>query len=451
MSDVETPEANEWLAEPAAGGEPTPVHPVQQMPRKSVASVRSHGTKEVAHAREGGGGKRVPRLIGVRISSSGMVYRFVSTLKEIKEGDAVLLQGPEEESMGWVVFVTGGKPDESLLSRVYTGGYEKIVRVMSEHERAYYDSSQGQSGRDVLEAEARKLCREKMRELGLPMRLSKVRYLAGGSKLLISFTAESRVDFRDLVRILGSQLRVRVEMRHIGVRDETRLLGGIGLCGQEFCCSSYLKRFHPVSVRMAKNQELSLNPEGISGTCGRLLCCLEYENATYQSLREGMPRLKQSVQAADGREGVVQAVHPLSGTVDVQLTDGTRACFGRCDYCAGEGTALPPAETEREMEEEEEASVAGTPPPRVAVAKESGGGGVPRPAARRRGGTEGRTRPPASSPGKESPGAVAAVQEAVAVDTSSALEGAEGGAVSRTRKRRRRRRPAAAEGKGVAP
>ncbi|MBF0460228.1 MAG: hypothetical protein HQL87_02415 [Magnetococcales bacterium] len=323
MSDAVIPERNEPPSEQTGAEGGIPAGDTPNALRKSVAAVKVHPAKEAS------GAKKVNKLVGVRVPSAGMVYRFVSTLREIQVGDAVLLQDQEEETVGWVVFVVEGQAGELFQDRLFPGGFEKIIRVLSENERDFLHAREG------LEHQARKVCREKIRELQLPMRLSKVHYLPGGGKVVVYFTAESRVDFRELVRLLGSQLKVRVEMRHIGVRDETKLLGGIGLCGHEFCCRSYLERFHPVSVRMAKNQELSLNPEGISGTCGRLLCCLEYENATYQALREGLPRLKQSVQALDGREGVVQAVHPLMGTVDVQLGDGSRACFGQCDLCGG--------------------------------------------------------------------------------------------------------------------
>ncbi len=424
-------------------------------PRRSVASVKSHA--------ETGSGKKGHRLVGVRIPAAGMVYRLVTTLKEIKTGDAVLLQGKEEEeSIGWVVFVVEGESGESFQDRLFTGGFEKIGRVLSESERHFLDS------REELEQRARQVCREKIRELQLPMRLSRIQYLLGGGRMVVYFTAENRVDFRELVRVLGSLLKVRVEMRHIGVRDETKLLGGIGLCGHAFCCSAYLKRFHPVSVRMAKNQELSLNPEGISGTCGRLLCCLEYENATYQSLREGLPKLKQAVQTVDGREGVVNAVHPLMGTVDLQLTDGSRACVVRCDICGcggGEGQATAPEEALLEGEGgliQEEGVVAAVkesrrrPAESPAVAK--GQAGASRAAAQKGEPSGGRTpqRESAKAPGRPRPDASSGVMvpkaasKASGPPPSSATPERAVAAVTpvvegspTARKRRRRRRPSA--------
>ncbi|WP_130469868.1 PSP1 domain-containing protein [Candidatus Magnetaquicoccus inordinatus] len=341
---------------------PDPLHEspsTSSQPRKHSGQGRS-ARGEGQPNKEGGPQRKTAKLVGVRVDSSGMVYRFLSTLREIKSGDLVYLHGKEEEILAQVLFVVEAQPGDNLQERLYTGSFDKIGRILSASEKQFV------AEKSSLEQKAKQLCRKYMQDLQLEMRLSHIHYQPGGNRIIVYFTAENRVDFRELVRLLGTQLKVRVEMRHIGVRDETKLLGGMGLCGQPFCCASYLKRFHPVSVRMAKNQELSLNPEGISGTCGRLLCCLEYENSTYQALREGMPRLKQMVQTNDGREGVVQAIHPLTETVDLQLADGNRLCVARCDLCLKQ---QPPPATEEEeslnLEEEEifrEELPAATPP-----------------------------------------------------------------------------------------
>ena len=277
---------------------------------------------------------KMGRLIGIKIQNSGMVYRFFNTARHIKVDDVVLLFVNEEEIIGSVVYVTEEGTKESFEKRIFVGGFDpksisnEGIRVLSENEKKFFDL------REERERQARIFCREKIREMQLPMKISKVNYVLIGNKAVFYFTAENRVDFRELVRILGGHLKVRVEMRHIGVRDETKVLGGMGVCGNEFCCSKYLTKFHPVSVRMAKNQELSLNPDGISGACGRLLCCLEYENATYQILRGGLPKIKKPVQTLDGREGTVYAVYPLREAVGVQFGDGSRACVSQCDLCA---------------------------------------------------------------------------------------------------------------------
>ncbi|MEO5341028.1 MAG: hypothetical protein H7837_11035 [Magnetococcus sp. MYC-9] len=356
MSGTATSDAIESPPGPQEEGPPGRGRGPLSSSRKSAAAVRSPVPKESGVGREVAGSKKTTRLVGVRIPDSGMIYRFVSTLRELRPGDAVFLLGKEEESIGWVQFVTDLDGRELLQERVFTGVFDRILRPLTGAERTFMES------RELLEQQAKRVCHTLIRELQLPMRLSRVQYLVAGGKLLVFFTAEGRVDFRELVRVLGSRLKVRVEMRHIGVRDEAKLLGGVGLCGREFCCTSHLKRFHPVSVRMAKNQDLSLNPEGISGSCGRLLCCLAYENSTYQALREGMPRLKQLVHSVDGREGLVQAVHPLMGTVEFQMADGSRVCCARCDLrhntgLPGEGAQGEPSDDP--IDEEDPVAVSG--------------------------------------------------------------------------------------------
>ena len=283
------------------------------------------------------GTKKVGHLVGIRVPTSSMTYRFFSIVQDIKVDDSILLRVQDDEIAGLVVFVTEEKgTKEFFQDRLFVGNYDvgavkdTITQILSEREQRFFGA------RETMEAEAKYFCKGQIREMGLPMKLIKVIYVFGGSKAIFFFTAEKRVDFRELVRALGRHLKVRVEMRHVGVRDDTKILGGMGVCGNAFCCSQHLQKFHPVSVRMAKNQELSLNPEGISGTCGRLLCCLAYEDAAYQALRSDLPKLKKQVQTLDGREGVVCSIHPLTQTVDLQFTDGSRSCVAHCDLCRGE-------------------------------------------------------------------------------------------------------------------
>ncbi|MBF0184647.1 MAG: hypothetical protein HQM06_09700 [Magnetococcales bacterium] len=325
---------------------PEAVAPLPAAPRKQGGHGKAHREGH-GHRENGTHPRKNAKLVGVRVAANGMVYRFLSLLKEIKIGDWVYLHGKEEEILGEVLYLSEAQSGENLQERLYTGSFDKIGRILSEAEKEFV------ADKERLEKEAKQVCQEKIVELQLEMHLSHVHYLSGGGRIVVYFTAENRVDFRELVRQLGTQLKVRVEMRHIGVRDESKILGGLGLCGQPFCCSSFLKRFHPVSVRMAKNQELSLNPEGISGTCGRLLCCLEYENSTYQALREGMPRMKQTVQTVDGREGSVQAIHPLTEKVDLLLADGNRVCVARCELCLNQPLAQLPEEDAGATTEEE--------------------------------------------------------------------------------------------------
>ena len=168
-----------------------------------------------------------------------------------------------------------------------------------------------------------KVCEEKIRKHKLEMKLVDAEYTIDGSKVIFYFSAEGRIDFRELVKDLAAHFRMRIELRQIGVRDEARILGGIGICGRPFCCSRWLHDFQPVSIKMAKQQNLSLNPSKISGSCGRLMCCLNFENKTYQELRKGMPNEGEQVVTPDG-PGKVTAVNLFEGSVNVRLFEKSK-------------------------------------------------------------------------------------------------------------------------------
>ena len=168
-----------------------------------------------------------------------------------------------------------------------------------------------------------KVCEEKIRKHKLEMKLVDAEYTIDGSKVIFYFSAEGRIDFRELVKDLAAHFRMRIELRQIGVRDEARMLGGIGICGRPFCCSRWLHDFQPVSIKMAKQQNLSLNPSKISGSCGRLMCCLNFENKTYQELRKGMPNEGEQVATPDG-PGKVTAVNLFEGSVNVRLFEKSK-------------------------------------------------------------------------------------------------------------------------------
>ncbi|MBF0190151.1 MAG: hypothetical protein HQL99_03255 [Magnetococcales bacterium] len=265
-------------------------------------------------------------LLGVKLPDSCMVYRVVADLQSVAVGDQLLVQRADGEVIAMVRHVF------ELPSEPHPGPIRKVIRKLNDKDLRQ------QTVRAELEHKAHRLCREHIRALKLPMKLSKVEYPIGGGKAIIHFTSEARIDFRDLVRVLSNELRVRVEMRHVGVRDESKLLCGLGPCGKTLCCSQFLTRFHPVSVRMAKNQDLSLTPEGISGVCGRLMCCLAYENDAYLALRKNMPKVKAKVTLVDGREGVVRGVYPLLNRVELQFADGLTDQFD-LDKLAGDGVA----------------------------------------------------------------------------------------------------------------
>ncbi|MBF0453534.1 MAG: hypothetical protein HQL72_01810 [Magnetococcales bacterium] len=258
------------------------------------------------------------RVIGLSLPSSCMVYRVAANFPELEANDSILLQTRSGEMVGRVTYVASGPPEKNIdPSRLFPGAITRIIRKLSAQDL------QATEKKEAVEKKAKLVCRKAIRALKLPMKLAKVSYQHKGGKILFHFTSEGRIDFRELVRKLGSELKTRIEMRHVGVRDETRLLGGVGPCGKELCCSQYLQKFHPVSVRMAKNQDLSLNPDGISGVCGRLLCCLAYENSTYEALKKGLPKVKKCCWTQQGQEATVKCVHTLSQKVTVQHKDGS--------------------------------------------------------------------------------------------------------------------------------
>ncbi|MBF0214255.1 MAG: hypothetical protein HQM00_11970, partial [Magnetococcales bacterium] len=295
-------------------------------------------------------------LLGVQIPNACMVYRLISDLSNVAVGDSLLVQVADGEVIATVRHVF------ELPATPYPGPIRKVIRKLNDKDLRFV------TWREEQERKAHRLCRERIREMKLPMKLSKVVYPFGGGKAIIHFTSEERIDFRDLVRVLSNELKVRVEMRHVGVRDESKLLCGLGCCGKTLCCSEFLTRFHPVSVRMAKNQDLSLTPEGISGVCGRLMCCLAYENDAYLALRKQLPKVKARVTLQDGREGVVRNVFPLLNRVEVQFADGVTDQFD-AEKLAGDFVAptaeSPPNDDGGEKRPEPEAKIVTTTPPPV--------------------------------------------------------------------------------------
>jgi len=179
---------------------------------------------------------------------------------------------------------------------------------------------------EKMEREAFDVCQRLIKERELPMKLVRVEYTFDRTQSHFYFTAETRVDFRELVRDLAHQFRMRIELKQVGVRDEAKILGGVGYCGRELCCKSFLRGFQPVSKKMARDQNLTLNPSKISGICGRLLCCLVYEQSTYEDLRSNLPKEGATVETPSGL-GKIKALNPLKGTVDVQLATGVTKEF----------------------------------------------------------------------------------------------------------------------------
>ena len=246
------------------------------------------------------------KVIGVRFRSTGKLYYFSPGEHEISQGKHVIVETARGTEYGTVVF----GPQEMSRGKA-TQNLKKVIRLATPE-----DDERSAKNREK-EKEALKICHEKILHHKLDMKLIDAEYTFDNNKLMFYFTADGRVDFRDLVKDLAAVFRTRIELRQIGVRDETKILGGYGICGRELCCRSYLSDFAPVSIKMAKEQNLSLNPTKISGVCGRLMCCLKNEEETYEDLNTRLPKLGETVRMKDGKTGTVQTVNVLRETVRV--------------------------------------------------------------------------------------------------------------------------------------
>ena len=245
-------------------------------------------------------------VIGVRFRSGGKVYYFGPGELEIKNGDHVIVETARGVEYGYVVLGNRQVEDDKVIQPL-----KSVIRLATEE-----DSIKEESNRKK-EKDAFGICQEKIRKHGLEMKLIDVEYTFDNNKLLFYFTADGRIDFRELVKDLASVFKTRIELRQVGVRDETKIVGGVGICGRELCCHSYLSEFIPVSIRMAKEQNLSLNPTKISGVCGRLMCCLKNEEETYEYLNSKLPCVGDYVTTDDGLKGEVHSVNVLRQQVKV--------------------------------------------------------------------------------------------------------------------------------------
>ncbi len=251
-------------------------------------------------------------IAGVRFCRAGKIYHFDAGGLQLEHGDWVIVK--TEKGMGLGQVAT--PPCETEIEEAHRDALRGIIRQAGKSD---FDQRVrcGQK-----EAEARAYCLERIEALGLPMKLVAVECFFDGSKYVFYFTAEGRVDFRELVKQLVARFPVRIEMRQIGVRHEAKMTGGIASCGQELCCCRFLTDFRPVSVKMAKTQNLSLNPTKISGVCGRLMCCLAYEHDIYEDFRKGLPKYGKAIRTTQG-EGVVVKYNPLKETVCVRMDEDT--------------------------------------------------------------------------------------------------------------------------------
>lgn len=246
------------------------------------------------------------KIIGVRFRTAGKIYFFDPGDQDVKKADHVIVETARGQEYGTVVGVPREVPEEEIVQPL-----KPIIRIATEQ-----DDEKAVKNKEK-EKEAFKICLEKISNRDLQMKLIDAEYTFDNNKLLFYFTADGRVDFRELVKDLASVFKTRIELRQIGVRDEAKIRGGIGICGRPLCCHAHLSDFIPVSIKMAKEQNLSLNPTKISGVCGRLMCCLKHEEETYEELNKGLPNVGDFVTTKDGSKGEVHSVNVLRQLVKV--------------------------------------------------------------------------------------------------------------------------------------
>ena len=245
-------------------------------------------------------------IIGVRFRNVGKVYYFSPRELDICVGDHVIVETARGVEYGFVVLGPKEVDDSKVIQPL-----KEVIRIATPKDDAREESNRKK------EKEAFEICQKKIRAHNLEMKLIDAEYTFDNNKMLFYFTADGRIDFRELVKDLASVFRTRIELRQIGVRDETKILGGIGICGRPLCCSTHLSEFIPVSIKMAKEQNLSLNPTKISGVCGRLMCCLKNEEETYEYLNSRLPNVGDHVTTIEGLKGEVQSVSVLRQLVKV--------------------------------------------------------------------------------------------------------------------------------------
>ena len=255
-------------------------------------------------------------IISVRFKSGGKQYFFNPNGLQFQEGDGVIV----ETSRG-CEYAECSQANYMIDEMELIAPLRPVVRMATEEDKWNVERNREK------EKKAFAICQQKITEHALDMKLVEAEYSFEGNKILFFFTSEGRVDFRALVKDLASALHARIELRQIGVRDEAKMLGGLGICGRPFCCGQYMSDFHPVSIKMAKEQGLSLNPTKISGTCGRLMCCLKYEQDTYEYLYKTTPKVGAIVETREGK-GTVVETNILAGTVKVQLERRPEAAPG---------------------------------------------------------------------------------------------------------------------------
>jgi len=264
-------------------------------------------------------------VVGVRFKKAGKVYYFDPNQFDISENEFVIVETVRGIEYGKVV-ITKKQVDENDVVLPL----KKVIRIANENDRTIVEENKHAA------KEAYQVCQQKVVEHNLDMKLVDVEYTFDRNKIIFYFTADGRIDFRELVKDLAANFRTRIELRQIGVRDEAKMLGGIGPCGRMLCCSTFLGDFEPVSIKMAKDQNLSLNPAKISGLCGRLMCCLKYENDEYEAAKEQLPDLDQRIQTPHGT-GRVIGLNILERLIQVELVDKERIVEYTLDELVNKG------------------------------------------------------------------------------------------------------------------
>lgn len=249
-------------------------------------------------------------IIGVRFKKLGKIYFFNPKDLKVQKGTKVIVETTQGEEYGEVVIPNRYVNNEKIVTPL-----KKIIRIANGKDHKHYEECR------KIEKEAFEICKKKIKEHKLAMTLTDVEYKFDNSKILFYFTADGRIDFRELVKDLAAIYKTRIELRQIGVRDEVKRIGGNGVCGRELCCCTFLRDFEAVSIKMAKEQNISLNPSKISGNCGRLMCCLKYESNVYEDKLKRLPNIGAIVKTEDG-EGEVDNIETLKEIVRVKIKDG---------------------------------------------------------------------------------------------------------------------------------
>ena len=248
-------------------------------------------------------------IVGVRFKKPGKIYFFDPGYLKINQKDKVIVETSFGEELGEVVINKRNMSNSKLSAPL-----KKVIRIATSKDLKHYEENKKK------EKEAFKICEDKIKKYKLDMHLTDVEYKFDNSKILFYFTADGRIDFRELVKDLASIFKTRIELRQIGVRDEVKRIGGNGVCGRELCCCSFLNDFETVSIKMAKEQNISLNPSKISGNCGRLMCCLKYEQDVYEDKLKRLPKIGSTVKTVDG-EGLVDSIETLKEIVRIKFKD----------------------------------------------------------------------------------------------------------------------------------